>query len=140
MTLKKLTGILILALLVSCSYFKTNSLEEKEQTIELSYIAWACDCANWATAEDIQKYHDNSGDSLADHSIFIEPADATVSLTDTLGYNGDIIKFTGQFYKEKGFPKEYRSQEKPDKARVFRYTKYQVIESNYKYAKAAAEE
>lgn len=134
--MKKVIGILTITILISCSDLKPNRLVEKEQTIELSYIAWACDCASWATLEDIRKYHDNSGDTLADLSIFIEPADTSLSLPDTLGYNGDIIKFTGQFYKEKGFPKEYRSQEKPDKARVFRYTKYQVIESNYKHSKA----
>jgi len=134
--LKKIIGTLAVTMLVSCSYFKTNSIENKEQVIELSYIAWACDCANWATLDDIRKYNDDSVDTLADRSIFIEPADTSLILPDTLGYNGDIIKFTGHFYKEKGYPKNYRSGEKPDKARVFRYTRYQVIESNYKYSKA----
>src|SRR6188508_2513966 len=113
--------------LISCS---TNSLEEKIQTIELSYIAWGCDCANWATIADIKKYND-SGDSLADLSVFIEPVGDSLILPDTLGYNGDRIQFTGQFYKSKGFPKGYSSNEMPDKSRVFRYTKYKVIESNY---------
>jgi hypothetical protein len=133
--MKKVIGILTITMLISCSDFKSNRLVEKEQTIELSYIAWACDCANWVTQEDIQKYHDTPGDTLANLSIFIEPADKSLSLPDTLGYNGDIIKFTGHFYKEKGLPKDYRSQENPDKASVFRYTKYQVIKSNYKYSK-----
>lgn len=117
--------------LISCS---TNSLDEKTQTIELSYIAWGSDCANWATRDDIKKYND-SGDTLADLSIFIEPADNSLILPDTLGYNGDLIQFTGQFYKSKGFPKGYSSNEMPDKSRVFRYTKYKVIESNYKHTK-----
>jgi len=121
--MKKTISILATALLISCS----NSLEEKEQTIELSYIAWACDCANWATIEDIRKFNDNDQDALAERSIFIEPADASLALPDTLGYSMDVIKFTGHFYKKKGFPKDYSSQEKPDKARIFRYTKYQVV-------------
>jgi len=127
---------IILIFLISCSDFKTNKLEEKEQTIELSYIAWACNCANWATIEHIKKYHDNPGDTLADLSIFIEPADKLLTLPDTLGYNGDIIKFTGQFYKNKGFPKDYKPFEKSNKASVFRYTKYEVVKSNYEHAKA----
>ncbi|OQP60705.1 hypothetical protein A3860_32415 [Niastella vici] len=129
--MKTTIAILTTTLLISCS----NSLEEKEQTLELSYIAWACDCANWATSEDIQKYNDTEEDALAEQSIFIEPADKSLILPDTLGYSMDIIKFTGHFYKKKGFPKEYSSQEKPDKARVFRYTKYQVIRSNYRESK-----
>lgn len=130
--MKKKSRISILALLISCSYFKTNIIEKKEQTIELSYIAWACDCANWATIDDIRKYNDSDGDTLADLSIFIEPAVPSLILPDTLGFDGDIVKFTGHFYKEKGIPKGYSSDENPDKARVFRYTKYQVIRSNYK--------
>ena len=134
-TLKKISRISVLTLLISCSYFKTNSIEKKEQTIALSYITWACDCANWATIDDIRKYSDSDGDTLADRSIFIEPADPSLILPVTLGYNGDLVKFTGHFYKEKGFPKGYSSDENPDKARVFRYTKYQIIISNYKDAK-----
>jgi len=129
--MKRTIAILTTTLLIACS----NSLEEKEQIIELSYIAWACDCASWATKEDLQKYADKDADALAEHCIFIEPANKSLTLPDTLGYSMDIIKFTGRFYKRKGFPKEYSSQEKPDKARVFRYTKYQVIRSNYRESK-----
>jgi len=118
-----------------------NELEEQEQTLELQYIAWACDCANWATHDDIKYYHDNiENDSmdlnfLANQSIFIEPARKSLKLPDTLGYSGDIIKFTGHFYKKKGFPKGYRSYQNPDEARIFCYTEYQVVKSNYKYIK-----
>ena len=112
-----------------------NELDEKKQTINLSYVTWACDCANWATPEDIEKYNDNNGDSLAHLSIFIEPADSSLTLPDTLGYSGDLIRFTGRFYKKKGFPKGYESIEHPDKARVFRYTAYKVIYSNYRQFK-----
>lgn len=129
--MKGLISLVAFVFLISCS--GNNELEEKEQIIELSYIAWGCDCANWATLEDIKKYHDNIGDTLAGLSVFIEPADESLILPDTLAYQGDIIKFTGQFYKGKGFPKEYKSFENPEKSRVFRYTKYEVLESNYKH-------
>src|SRR4029079_14638403 len=100
------------------------------QTLELEYISWACQCAKWAIPSDIDKYNDTG--NLSEHSIFIEPADNAIDLPDTLGYNGDLIKFTGQFYKEKGYPKNYeKTEESVDKARVFRYKKYQVVRSNY---------
>ena len=108
---------------VSCSL---NQLDGKTQTIELSYIAWGCDCANWATLDDIKEYHD-AGDTLADLSIFIEPANETLKLPDSILNNMAVVKFTGQFYKSKGFPKDFSSDERPDKARVFRYTKYEVV-------------
>ena len=118
--------------LISCSEIGTNKLEEKEETIELTYIAWTCDCANWTSIEELKKYNpDNSDDSLAKISIFIEHADISQALPDTIGYTGDIIKLTGKFYKEKGFPKDYKSFENPDKARVFRYTSYKIVKSTY---------
>ena len=126
----------IIPCLLAIPFFNTpifsgkNSLNEKVETIELTYIAWACDCANWATQEDLKKYADNIGDNLARRSIFIEPADQSLELPDTLGSNNDIIRFTGQFYNDKGFPKGYRSFENPERARVFRYTEYEVVKSN----------
>ena len=116
----------------SCSSDKKDGLEEEVKTIELTNIAWACDCANWATKYDLKKYSDNNGDTLADQCIFIEPASQELELPDTLGYSNDIIIFSGQFYNEKGFPKDYQSFENPDKARVFRYTKYEIVKSNYR--------
>lgn len=113
--------------LFSCA----NHLEEKEQTIELEYIAWGCDCANWAQPADIVTYQE-AADTLAKRSVFIEPAVASLELPDTLGFSGDIIAFTGSFYQRKGFPKGYSSGEHPDRARVFRYTSFKILESRYK--------
>ncbi len=110
----------------------TNQLEGTSQNLELSYIAWACDCANWATEADIRSTGENQ-DSLSHKSVFIEPADSSLALPDTLGFSGDLIRFTGQFYKEKGYPKKYPLTEmKVEKAKVFRYTGYTVLRSNYK--------
>ncbi|MBV9963764.1 MAG: NAD(P)H-binding protein [Parafilimonas sp.] len=44
-----------------------------------------------------------------------------------------MIKFTGQFYKYKGYPKGYfLGEEKVDKAKIFKYTKYVVLRSMYR--------
>lgn len=120
--------------LMGCSNFQTRELEHKTQTIELEYIGWACDCANWATPKDIEKFYDKE-DSLSQKSVFIEPIDKAVQLPDTLGYNGDRIQFTGQFYVNKGYPEGYESEQKPEKAKVFRYSTYEVIKSNHKEIK-----
>lgn len=120
------TGLFIYCLLSSC---RENKLDGKVQTIRCQYVTWACDCANWATLKDLHKYN---GDSLAAHCIFIEEADTSLHdpIHDPKVTIEDVVEFTGQFYKDKGYPKGYQLGEignRADKARVFRYTKYRVI-------------
>jgi hypothetical protein len=123
--------LLIAFVLFAACKQQPDQLEEKEQTIELTYIAWACACANWATAADIEKYNDKT-DLLAAHCIFIDPADTSLHLPDLAGTAGQYVRFTGRFYTEKGVPgiHEY-GEDKPDKARIFRYTKYEVLPRLY---------
>ena len=134
MFMKIIALIFIVLLVMGCSNFQNKELEGNTQTIELEYIAWACDCANWATPKDIKKFSDKE-DSLFQKSVFIEPADKALQLPDTLGYNGDRIQFTGQFYVNKGYPEDYESEQEPEKTKVFRYTTYKVIKSNRKEIK-----
>jgi hypothetical protein len=109
----------------------TNELEDNIRTLELQNIDWSCQCADWATEADIKLYQDTG--KLSEHTVFIEPEFESLQLSDTLGYNGDIIKFVGRFYKDVGYPKKYPITEmQVDKAKVFRYSSYQVIRSNYR--------
>ncbi|RYZ60622.1 MAG: hypothetical protein EOO14_07130 [Chitinophagaceae bacterium] len=117
--------------LISCKSSR-GRLEEQVQTLELSYITWACDCANWATSSDLKNY---DGDELATHCIYVEPASLQAALPDSIGYNGDKVRFTGQFYSNKGFPEGYSSKENPKAADVFRYTRFEILQSNFKEAK-----
>lgn len=117
-------SISIIFFLTSCSDNKNDF--EKEQNIELTYIAWACDCANWATKNDIEKYI-NSEDKLAKKCVFIEPTNDNVKIPDSLIRNKTQIIFKGTFYKEKGFPKGFESKQNPEKAKVFRYYEYKII-------------
>lgn len=112
-------------------YFQLDKLEEKRQTIELSYIDWACDCANWAKPEDVKRYYDNINDTLAKLSMYIEPSKEGLELPDSFYVSGNRIKFTGRFYKYKKFPKHYFSVELPGRARVFRYDKYEIVRPFY---------
>lgn len=129
----KYSWLISLLLLGACKE-APNPLIGKEQPLEVQAVSWACDCANWATPADIRKYY-NSGDTLAQHCIFIEPATTHLALPDTLGYNGDIIRFTGKFYRDKTFPQNYPGREPVNTARVFRYTKYKIIKSTFKEIK-----
>lgn len=110
-------------------------MDGKVQTEEFHYIMWACECANWATQDVITKFQDTG--KLSDHCVFIEPADTSLILPDTLGYSGDIVQFTGQYYVDKGYPNDYvKGEQQVDKAKVFRYTSYKIIKSNYRQSLA----
>jgi hypothetical protein len=110
---------------------QTFKLDDKKQTLKLQFVEWACACANWATIDDINKA--KSTGRLPEYCLFIEPADKKLTLPDTIGYNGDIVEFTGQFYTDKGFPNNFIKTEEPvDKARVFRYFSFKVIKSNFR--------
>jgi len=116
-----LLPLIFICLLISC---RENKLDGKVRKIQCQYIAWACDCAHWATLEDRKKYERGNPDTFAAHCIYMEPADTSLDIP--FGSIEDVVEFTGQFYKDKGFPKGYHSQEMPDKARVFRYTSCRV--------------
>ena len=105
-------------------------MNSKIETVDFHYIMWACECANWATLTDIEKYQDTG--KLSDHCVFVEPADSSIILPDTLGYSGDIVQFKGQYYVDKSYPKDYvKGEQQVDKAKVFRYTSFKIIKSNY---------
>ncbi len=126
--MKQLSTATLIILLFSCST-QQNKLNSKIETVEFHYINWASECANWAPMDLIKK---NENDSLASYCVFVEPADTSLILPDTVGYINDIVQFTGQYYIDKGFPKDYvKGEQQVDKAKVFRYTSYKIIKSNY---------
>jgi len=109
---------------------KGRALEEKVQTLNLYYIQWACECANWAPEAD-RKMAGDTG-SLSESTVFVEPAKSSLVLPDTIGYQGDVVQFTGQFYKEKTYYEGYvKGEQEVDEARVFRYTNYKIIKSHH---------
>lgn len=113
-----------------------NRLEETTHKIRVTYIAYGCECANWKVISDNgKKCKDNQCDD-----IFLEPLNEKAMLPDTIGYNGDIIELTGKFYSKKGFPKDYHSEQQPEKARVFQYSVYKVMRSNYHDSKEESDE
>ncbi len=122
--MSKLFSLILIIFFISCS---DNKIElEKEQNIELNYIAWACECANWASKNDMVKYQDFE-DKLAEKCVFIESANNNVKVPDSLIRNNIRILFKGNFYKNKGFPKGFVSKQNPEKAKVFRYYEYKII-------------
>jgi hypothetical protein len=106
-----------------------SALENKTQTITLEYIVWGCACANWITKADLKKYE--AAGSLSDHCIFIEPSDSALQIPENVDFLSNNLKLTGNFYTEKGYPREYlKTEEEVESARVFRYTKYIIVKKD----------
>ncbi len=109
----------------------TNTLNGKTETLELDYVVWGCSCANWVTPADYKKYQDNK---LAEHCIFIEPANKELGLPMYFDPERHFIKVTGKFYLRPDYPKGMiQGEEHLDKAKVFRYSKIDVFKKEIEY-------
>jgi hypothetical protein len=109
----------------------TNTLTGKTENLELEYIVWGCACANWVTPTDFAKYENNK---LAEHCIFIEPTNGDLDLPLYFAPGRHRIKVPGQFYLKPDYPKgTAQGEEQLDKAKVFSYTRIEVINNpNFK--------
>ena len=110
----------------------TNTLTGKTEDLELEYIVWGCACANWVTTADRKKYEDSG---LAEHCIFIEPADKSLELPLYFDAFRHRLKVKGQFYVRPDYPQgTVEMEEHLDKAKVFRYTRIEVTKQDIKYS------
>ena len=119
-------------------YFKTqptfldepSQLSGKTETIEVYYVAWACDCAEWI--ETRFEKADSNYETKAEDCIFLKAVDKNSEIPESfyLNYHQKKIQLVGQFYVDKGIPASYRmkTEEKPDKAKVFLYEKFKIID------------
>jgi hypothetical protein len=111
----------------------TNTLNGKTETLELNYIVFGCACANWRIHSNYKK---NEGNKLAEQTIFIEPANNDFELPIYFDSRRHFIKVTGQFYVRPDYPKgTIQREEQLDKARVFRFTKIDVLKMDIDYPK-----
>ena len=104
-----------------------RTLSAKEETITVCYVNWACDCADFIAQKNMK-------DKIQEDScFFIEPADSSLKVPENF-YDTDrfhkALVLTGRFYMHKGIPRSYeqKTEEKPGKARVFRYTVIKMVE------------
>lgn len=112
-----------------------NKIETKIDTIEVSYTMWACACPNWIETNYQTQNSYISTNRLEDSCFFIEASKETKKLPEkyhTTYLNGKSfsIKLVGSFYKDKGISRDYikPTSQKPEHAKVFRYTKFEILE------------
>jgi hypothetical protein len=106
-------------------------LSTDEKTIEVTYVNWACDCADFI---ETKNYADSpTSEPASEDYLFIEPANPQLALKNNF-YEKDHfeknLRLTGHFYIDKGVPASYemKTPEKPEHARVFRYDKIEYID------------
>lgn len=105
----------------------TNKLTEKIEDLEIEYTVWGCACPNWIRTKD-NKNDDTANNYLSLH-FYIEPSDKSLELPIYFDASINKLKLTGQFYEREDYPQGTLQTEEPmPKAKVFRYTKIEVIE------------
>jgi len=120
---------LLLLVFTQCNNSYPRKLSGVEQTIEVKYINWACDCPDFVEV----KFYDR--EDMAVYCFYIEAAKFDLKLPDSFysdnNYLSKRLRLTGQFYLDEGISRTYEwktSKDKIDKGRVFRYDKIEVID------------
>lgn len=86
------------------------TLEDQEDTLDLTYIQWACACANWIPTSNFEVPSYANTDYSKD-CIFIESghADLLVNEEPVKGYSSKRIRVVGSFYKNEGISRDYEN-------------------------------
>jgi hypothetical protein len=110
----------------------TNILTDKVENLELEYTVWGCACPQWIQSKDNENT-DTAKNYLKLH-FYIEPADKALELPIYFDAFRHRLKVTGQFYEKEDYPQGTIEMEEPmPKAKVFRYTNFEVIDNpNFK--------
>lgn len=105
------------------------SLSDTEKVIEVYYVNYACDCPQWIElkfSKNNPEYETNENDC-----IYLESENPQLQIVEdefVEDYFLKKLRLTGHFYTDIGISRTYYSEfEKPDPARVFRYSKIEII-------------
>lgn len=142
MKIKLVIKLIILTLVISnCNLIQRQGditksdypkkLISKVDTIEVKYIAWACECANWLP----NKYFDLDNETLSEnpekYCIFLEAEKEDLRIPDEYCFSGfeNRIRLIGSYYKDEGISRDFMqsTSHKPDKAKVFKYSEIEII-------------
>lgn len=123
---KQLTWLVLLPMAGLIPFFIIKALPGKLEStvhkIKVSGVNYACECADWRIVEIDGKAIDwEKGED-----IFIEPVNDWLQNEGTR--MGNVMLLTGRFYKRKGFPRNFHSEQMPEKARVFQYTSFGLMQ------------
>lgn len=110
----------------------TNKLSGKIEKLEVSYTVWGCACPQWIQTKDTA-HQNNPETKFIDYHFYLEPANEKLELPDYFDAFKHIVKIEGQFYEREDYPQGTIEMEEPmPKAKVFRYTKFEILENKTK--------
>lgn len=129
-----IVGVILIFSITNSTYFdQPNELSNKIETIEVGYVNWACDCANFY---ETKLYSENKDYRLkADDCIFIEPKEKSLKIPenyfDTI-YRNKNLRLKGRFYLDEGISSTYemKTAEKPKYSRVFQFDSFEIIDQD----------
>ena len=105
----------------------TNKLIDRIEKLEVAYTGWGCKCPQWIRTKDL-----NSNDTtkaFIDYHFYIEPATEDLKLPIYFDSFRHLLNIEGQFYEKEDYPQgTIEGKEPMPKAKVFRYTKINVID------------
>lgn len=107
-------------------------LSNKIDTIEVKYIAFASECANWLPL----KFIDVNPSDYSDVTIFLESKkENEIPEKYRLDSPNNRIRLIGNYYEDEGISRNYFSptERKSSKARVFKLTSYEIIKPYLKW-------
>jgi hypothetical protein len=114
----------------------TNKLTGKIENLEVQYTVWGCACPQWIKTKDLE----DTTIKFIDLHFYIEPANRELDLPIYFDAFRHRLKIEGQFYEKKDYPQGTVEMEEPmPKAKVFRYTKLEVIDNPNFRAKSKIE-
>lgn len=115
-----------------------EDLFPKMDTLELTYMAYACDCQQWVDSREyhrISEHNRRCKSSTAylelntdTHGYYIEPADSSLQLKWNMEVSNNKLRFIGRLHQQKGFPEGETFQDpNPPKGKVFRYYGFEIL-------------
>ncbi len=105
----------------------TNKLTGTIEGLEISYVIFGCNCPNWIRTKDTN--NSDTTKKFRDLYFYIEPAEEGLDLPLYFEPSRHSLKIVGQFYVKEDYPQGTVEEEEPmPRAKVFRYTKLEVID------------
>jgi hypothetical protein len=103
-----------------------NKLTDKIENLEIEYVVFGCACPNWIRTQD--NYNSDTTKNFKELYFYIEPAEKSIELPIYFDAFRHQLKITGQFYENEDYPQgTIEMEEKMPKAKVFRYSKIEII-------------
>jgi hypothetical protein len=102
-----------------------EGLSDEWDTLELTYIAFACSCPSWTLMEEYEKHPESQSSMDFPYGYYLEPATPSLKISDRL--HSPTVRVIGKLYNEKGVPDEEPIGPGWPEGKKFRYYAYELV-------------